>query len=192
MTYTSVSKKLRAILIVVMIAILGGVTAVFLTYRTPAPTHVAPMPSADTQADVSIGKIHHVSTREGVMQWSLDAKSAKVVDKGKKVILEDVEVTFFLKDGQKAYLTANEGYLRASTSDIDVTGNVVLRYQTYKLETDLLKYRHKKRVVFTQEPVLISDDLSQLMADSLVFDLDSNTTNFKGNIEGFLSGKFKL
>lgn len=192
MTYMSVSKKLRAVLIVVMIAILGGVTAIFLTYRTPAPTQEAEIAPADTGAEVSIGKVHHVSTKDGVVQWSLDAKSAQVVDKGKKVILEDVAVTFFMEDGQKAFLTADRGYLRASTSDIDVTGNVMLRYQNYTLETDLLKYRHKKRLVFTKTPVLISDALSHLMADSLYFDLNSNKTYFKGNIEGFLSGKFKL
>jgi LPS export ABC transporter protein LptC len=192
MTYISVHRKLRLILIVVMITILGGVTAIFLTYRTPEPTQEAEIAPEDNGADVSIGKIHHVSTKDGVVQWSLDAKSAAVVEKGQKVILQDVSVIFFMEDGQKAYLTADKGYLRASTSDIDVMGNVMLRYQNFTLETDRLRYRHKKRLVFTQTPVLISDDLSHLMADSLYFDLNSNTTHFNGNIEGFLSGKFKL
>ncbi len=192
MTYISVSKKLRAALIVVMITILGGVTAIFLTYRAPEPTQEAEITPADTGADISIGKIHHVSTKDGVVQWSLDAKSAQVVEKGQKVILQDIAVTFFMDDGQKAYLTADRGYLRASTNDIDVMGNVMLRYQDFTLETDRLRYRHKKRLVFTQTPVLISDDLSHLMADSLYFDLNANTTHFNGNIEGFLSGKFKL
>jgi len=192
MTYISVSRKLRLALIVVMVTILGGVTAIFLTYRTPEPTQEAEIAPVESQADISIGKVHHVSTKDGVMQWSLDAKSAEVVEKGQKVILQDVAVVFYMQDGQKAYLTADKGFLRASTNDIDVMGNVILRYQNFTLETDLLRYRHNKRLVFTQEPVLISDDLSHLMADSLYFDLNSNTTHFNGNIEGFLSGQFKL
>lgn len=192
MTYISVSRKLRVALIVVMITIVGGVTAIFLTYRTPESTEEAEIAPVESKADISIGKVHHVSTKDGAVQWSLDAQSAEVVENGQKVILQDVAVIFYMKDGQKAYLTADKGFLRASTNDIDVMGNVILRYQNFTLETDMLRYRHKKRLVFTHKPVLISDDLSHLMADSLYFDLKSNTTHFNGNIEGFLSGKFKL
>jgi len=193
MNYTSASKKLRIALIVVMVAILGGVGAIFLNYRTDSqPSHDRPVVRQESKADVSLGKIHQVSTRDGIVQWSLDAQSAQVQQKKNIVTLKKIAVTFFLKNGQQAHLTADEGVLRADSSDMDVSGNVVLHYDNFVLETDMLKYRHKKRLVFTDTPVLISDNLSRLMADSASFDLNSTKSDFKGNVEGFLSGQFKL
>lgn len=195
MNYISVSKikKLRIALVVVMVAILGGVGSVFLNYRTDSqPAHDQAAFRQESKADISLGKIHQVSTRDGVVQWSLDAQSAQVQQKKNIVTLKKIAVTFFLKNGQKAHLTADKGILRADSSDMDVYGNVVLHYDNFTLETDMLKYRHKKRLVFTDTPVLISDNLSRLMADSAYFDLNSTKSDFRGNVEGYLSGEFKL
>ena len=144
------------------------------------------------RADVSLGSIHHTATRNGVKEWTLEAKSARLIESSKLMILKDLSVVYYMKDGKEAYLTAMEGVLNTQSNDIEVKGNVVLISEPYELQTEQLNYRHKGRTIYSNVPVRILSTRSYLGADAMSFELGNNHLQFNGNIEGIFADKIEL
>jgi LPS export ABC transporter protein LptC len=101
-------------------------------------------------------------------------------------MLEDVTVVYFMKNGKEVRLTANRGMLKTETKDIEVTGQVVLTYSNYTLETEQMNYDHGRRMLFSSTPVKIIGDTINLTADSMKYDLAANQTWFQRNVEVLL------
>ncbi len=178
-------KKLRFAFFSVIIITIGIVIAVFVGYRKILNKNDNVLSVIKDNANISIGKVHHISTRNGIKEWILDARTAKVVNSEKKILLEEIDVIFFMKDGKKVYLKSEHGILKTDTNDIECKGNVVITFEDYKLETDILNYDHNRRTMFSRVPVNISRKLSTLTADTMSFNLDTRKAFFNGNIKGF-------
>lgn len=136
-----------------------------------------------------LGKVSHTATRDGVKEWSLEAESAQILEEENRVVLSQLSVVFFTKEGE-VFLTARKGLLQTDTKDIEVTGNVVVKNEGYRLESEKLQYERRRHVLLTNEPVEITGESSRLTADSMAFDLRTNKTYFKGNVEGVFSESF--
>ena len=141
---------------------------------------------------MSIAKFYQTATRNGIKEWRLDAKSAKFIDPKKQAILEDISVIFFLKDNGEAYLSADKGILKTESNDIEVTGNVVVTNRNLSIKTESLNYEHGQRRIRSHLPVQMIGDTFQFAAESMSFDLKSNRTLLKGNVEGTFSEAFAL
>jgi LPS export ABC transporter protein LptC len=164
----------------------GIIAGIFIKNRYLSQDPVKLITSIHQNASLAIGSVHQVSTREGVKEWILDARSAHVVDESKQLMLEDVSVIYFLKNGKEVQLTAKQGTLKTETNDIEVTGQVVLTYSNFKLETEQMNYDHGRRVLFTASPVKIIGETVHLSADSMKYDLTANQTWFQRNVEVLL------
>ena len=185
-------RKLKFFLISIIIILLGIIIAVFSTYRNILDETAGLKSAIQSAAKMSLGKIHHTATRDGVIEWSLDASSAKLLDEKKQLILDDLSVVFYMKDGKKAYLTAEKGFLHTDSNDIEVTGNVVVRSNSYVLKSEKLNYEHTRHILFSNVFVEISSDSEKLTADSIFFDLDTKKTILEGNVNGTFSENVKL
>ncbi|MBU4414632.1 MAG: LPS export ABC transporter periplasmic protein LptC, partial [Proteobacteria bacterium] len=128
----------------------------------------------------------------GVIEWNLDASSAMLLDEKKQLILDDLSVVFYMKDGKEAHLTAAKGFLNTDSNEIEVTGNVVVRSNSYVLKTEKLNYEHNRRILFSNVPVEISSDSEKLTADSIFFNIDTKRTMLEGNVKGAFSENIKL
>lgn len=175
--------RIKAFLFLVIGVTIGILAIIFFGYNMLRNDPQKLISTMQNKASLSIGKVHQVSTRDGVKEWSLDAASAHVVDETRKLMLEDITIVYFLKDGQEVQLTAEKGYLRTDSSDIEVEQHVVVTFQDYRLESDILQYNHSRRLLATKKPVKIFGTTSTLTADSMFFDLNRNTIKFQGNIE---------
>jgi LPS export ABC transporter protein LptC len=82
--------------------------------------------------------------------------------------------------------------LKTESNDIAVSGNVVLNNKEYKLLTEKLNYAHERRVLYSSAPVIITGTSSQLAADSISFDLNSNKITMEGSVEATIAKNFKL
>jgi lipopolysaccharide export system protein LptC len=184
--------KLKFFLISIIIILLGIIIAVFLTYRNILDETAGLKSAIQSAAKMSLGKLHHTATRDGVIEWSLDASSAKLLDEKKQLILDDLSVVFYMKDGKKAYLTAEKGFLHTESNDIEVAGNVVVKNNNYVLKTEKLNYEHTRRILFSNVSVEISSDSEKLTADSISFDLNTKKTMLEGNVKGIFSENIKL
>ncbi len=169
----------------VIIITVGIVIAVFIGYKKILNKNSNVLSVIKDNANISIGKVHHISTRNGIKEWSLDARSARVVNSENKINLEEIDVIFFMKDGNKVYLTSDHGILKTDTNDIECKGNVVIKFEDYILETDTLHYDHSLRTIVSRVPINIRRRLSELTADTMSFNLDTKKAFFNGNVKGY-------
>ncbi|MFH1581111.1 MAG: LPS export ABC transporter periplasmic protein LptC [Pseudomonadota bacterium] len=185
-------KRLKIFLVAIILLSLGAISAVFIGYRLILNKEGKFISSLHNKANISISKVYQTATRDGIKEWSLEAKSAYYIDATKQANLQDVIVTFFLKDGGKVYLTADQGILKTDSNDIEVTGDVLVQNETYRLRTKKLSYEHTKRIIFSKVPVEIVGDSLNLTADSMSFDLNTNRILFEGRIKGNFSENVTL
>ena len=185
-------RKLKFFLISIIIILLGIIIAVFSVYRSILDEAAGLKSAIQSAAKMSLGKVHHTATRDGVTEWSLDASSARLLDEKKQLILDNLSVVFYMKDGKEAYLTATKGFLNTDSNDIEVAGNVVVKSDNYVLKTEKLNYNHTRRILFSTIPVEISSDSERLTADSISFDLNTKKAMLEGNVKGAFSESINL
>lgn len=185
-------KKIKIFLLATILITLGGVIGIYIGFRQDPQIAESVPESIEPDATLSIGKIHQTATRKGKKEWSLEASSAHYIDKTSQMVLKDLSVIFFLKDNSEVTLTADRGILKTESKDIAVSGNVVLNNKEYKLLTEKLNYAHARRVLYSSAPVIITGTSSQLAADSISFDLNSNKIKMEGSVEATIAKNFKL
>ena len=184
------TKKLRTFFLIVILLAVGTVVAVFIGYRKVSNAPELLLSSIKDGADLSLGKIRQTATRDGRKEWSLEAGSANYMQNEKKAVLKDLAITYFLEDNQEVYLNADQGILNTETNDIEFAGNVVIRNEDYRLTTEQLSYEHNRRFIFTDDPVNISGDASEVTADAATFDLKVNKIVLTGKVKAVISRNF--
>ena len=185
-------KKLKLFFIAFIVIALTAVIVVFINYRRILENPEKLISSLPADADLSIGKIHQTSTKNGVKEFTLDAASAYYTASKKKVVLNDLSVTFFLKNKQEVFLTANKGILKTDSKDIEITGNVIVINESSRLFTEKIQYKHGLRLLLSKVPVKIIGNSYQLTSDRMSLDLNTNNTVFEGRVEGAFSENFTI
>ena len=106
------------------------------------------------------------------------------------MVLKDLLVTFYLKDNSEVTLTADRGVLNTESNDIEVSGNVVVKNNQYRMLTESLSYIHDKRVLYSKSPVTIAGTSARLAANRLSMDLNSKKLTLEGSVETTLDDHF--
>lgn len=182
------SKKIKLILILVIVVSLGVLLSVFIGFRIISKQPEMVMKAIKDHATLSINNLHQTASRNGVREWTLDARSAHLIQSENRSILEDLSVVFFLENQEKVTLTAQQGVLQTDTNDFQVNGQVVVKGSEYKMETSELRYRHDSRVIFTSVPADITGKSLKFTADKISFDLNSYKARLEGNVKGTIHG----
>jgi len=185
-------RKTKIILIALIVIVAGIVVSVFVDYRKVLDKVDTSFLPANTGVMLSLKRLRQTATRDGIKEWSLDAGSAQFVDGKKQAILKDLSVTFYPKDGQPVFVTADEGILKIDSNDIEASGNVVVKRGGYRLDTDSIEYEHSRRIILVRRPVKITAEAFDLAADEMSFELDSKKTRFKGNVRGTIRDHISL
>jgi len=185
-------KKLKLFFLLFIVIALAVVNAVFINYRRILKNPEKLVSSFPADSNLSIGKIHQTSTKNGVKEFTLDAASASYTASKKKVVLNDLSLTFFLKNKQEVYLTANKGILKTDSKDIEITGNVIVANENSKLFTKKIQYKHGQRLLLSKVPVKIVGNSYQLTADRMSLDLNTNKAVFEGKVKGAFSENFSI
>ena len=150
------TNKLTVVLMVVIAVTCALVAAaVWRHFRHTAATPQAILEHLPKGANISIGKFSQTASRDGRSEWLLEAAAAHYIDRQKEVILENIDMTFFMQDGHKVNMTADKGFLQTDSRDITVSGNVVVSRQDVRLTTEKMKYHHDRRLLQTDNPVRI-------------------------------------
>jgi LPS export ABC transporter protein LptC len=133
--------------------------------------------------DVSLNRIHHVATRGGVKEWTLDAESAQYEKAGNKTVFKDVAATFFFEDGKAVSLSSRSGMLLTDTGDMEVWGGVVARSDPYQLNTERMGYEQKSQVLSTKTPIVIKGNGLQITGDRMTLDLQTKQVVVWGEVK---------
>ena len=182
------TKKLKAVLILVIVVTCGIVAAVFWGYRRMGDHRGRLLSALKTQANLSLHRVYQTATKDGIKEWILEAASAEYVESSNQAMLHEISVTFFTQDARKVFLTADRGVLQTVSNDMEVQGNVVLINQDFRLETESLHYVHAQRRISSQAPVTLTGESGRLVGDSMTHDLKTNQTLLEGHVEGTFLG----
>ena len=178
--------KLKLFLLAAIFLIFGTIVWIYLRDRNHAPAGEDKPLFSFPKATLSIGKIKHTATKDGQTVWTLEAGSGQYVDENKKVIIKDLAIAFHMNDGTTALLKADEGILNSQTHDITINGNIVIENQGYRLKTEKINYNHDKRVVYSEAPITIENEVLYLTADRLELNLIENKAYLSGHVKGHL------
>ena len=184
--------KLKIILLATIVIALGTVIAIYIQFRSDPNVVHRVAESDEPDATLSVNKIQQTATRDGKKEWSLEASSGHYLDKTRQLLLKDVKVTFFLKDKSEIILIADQGTLDTESSDMAVSGNVVLKNNEYRLLTENLSYDHDQRLLYSKDPVRISGAAAELVAESLSYDLDAKRLTLEGGVATTIDEDFTL
>ena len=189
----SSQRSIKLILLITMFLVFGVVLTVFIGYRTVSnPQEMFLSSLIQDDATIAIDRVHQTSTKNGIKEWSLDARSAQFIEKDRQAVFDDLSVTFYLENDHSVNLSANKGYLNTDTRDIRIDGDVIADDGEFKILTDTLNYEHKRRVLIAVKPVQILGSAFRLNADSALYDLNSQQTTFDGSVEGTIIDKINL
>jgi len=134
-------------------------------------------------SDGSLNNIHHVATRDGVKEWTLDAESVRYKKSENKSILKGVTITFFLKNGESVQVTGDDGVFLTDTKNMEISGNVVVRNGSNEMKTERLRYDHKNRSVFTDTPIAVQGDGIRLRGNNMAFSFGSEQATVSGDVD---------
>ena len=103
------------------ILIFAIITSFFIGCGKDGDSQDTPPPVGVEQ---EIGKLSFTRSQSGKTRWSLDAKSASIMDSG-QIKIEDVSLKVFDdKSNKTADIHSDKGELNQSTYDVKMTGNV--------------------------------------------------------------------
>ena len=184
-------KKVAVILLGVIGLTLAGVGWLFFKSRTASRAKVE-LPVEAIRSLMKLAGVHQTATKNGAVQWELDAATAELEAKSGRMVLDLPKVTFFLEDGSQVHVTAKTGILYTHSNNIQVEGNVKVNNDRYTLLTEALLYKHDDRKMISDVPVKISGGEIDLRADAMTYDLEQNKALFKGHVVGLANEDIKI
>jgi LPS export ABC transporter protein LptC len=177
--------KVKLALTLMLGVSLGAVFWYFFLFRQ-APVPATPAAKTTSKAVMALSRVRQTATRDGVVQWKLEAVSAEMEADTGRMVLKSPQVEFFMEDGGKVHLTALKGILYTRDNNMEVQGNVHLRSDRYTLETEALTYDNKRHLITTTQEVRISGKTIRLHASAMTYDLKANQARFEGPVKGIL------
>ncbi len=142
----------------------------------------------DNKLGVKISDIHYSRTRDGHVEWVLDADSAASFKSEDLMVFDSVRLAFYGDDVTLYTLKAREGQFSESTGEIDAMGDVLVESVdgSYRLTTDSLKYSSKSRRITTDDQVEIVTDGMVVEGTGLVVEIDKEKLFILNDVKALL------
>lgn len=169
-------RKAKFIILITILLIAGFVLVTLwmnLNERKVSDRHQE-LPEVSTEgADMRLEKIRFVEDKHGRKTWELEAKSVQQYQDQNTMMLEDVKVTFYTKEGRSFILTGKQGKINQTSKDMELVGDVVLSSSDgYRLKTHSLTYHHTERKVTTSDPVELEGAEIRLVGRGMFVDME--------------------
>lgn len=144
-------------------------------------------------ADMRLEKVQFVEDKHGQKTWELEAKSVQQYQDQNMMVLEDVKVTFYAKEGRTFFLTGKEGKVYQNSKNVELVGDVVLTSNDgYQLKTHSASYHHLEKIVSTADPVEIEGEQFRLTGKGMLVNVESQTFKILSQVKTQLKGKKKV
>jgi len=189
-------KRLK-IAILISIVLIGGIVLVSLwanLRERKASEAVEKLPKVSTGgADMRLEKIRFVEDKHGQKTWELEANSVQQYQDQNIMVLEDVKVTFYTKEGRTLFLTGKQGKVYQDSKNVELVGNVVLTSSDgYQLKTHSVSYRHLGKIVSTSDPVEIEGEQLRLTGKGMWVDMEAKTFKILSQVKTQLRARKKV
>lgn len=189
--------KKAKFVILLSIVLIGGIVLVSLWANLrarKASEAMEKLPKVSTGgADMRLEKIRFVEDKHGQKTWELEAKSVHQYQEQNIMVLEDVRVTFYAKEGRTIYLTGKQGKVYQDSKNVELVGDVVLTSSDgYQLKTHSVSYRHLEKIVSTSDPVEIDGEQLRLTGKGMSVDIEGKTFKILSQVKTQLRGRKKV
>jgi len=150
-------------------------------------------PILNEKADKCLEKIRFVEDKRGEKTWELEAKSVYQYQDQNMLVLEDIKVTFYAKEGRTFFLTGKQGKVYQDSKNVELVGDVVLTSSDgYRLKTHSASYRDSEKVVSTPDPVEIEGEQIRLTGKGMLVNTEDRTFKILSQVKTQLRGKKKI
>ncbi len=175
------NRKVRIFLSAFIVLSIAGLITLILLHRSPQ--NALKVKLKDGKIEARIDKFHYSGNKGGRLEWVLDADSARRSEDSDLIVLDKLKLVFYAKNGKPYTLTAKVGSYRESTGEIEVEKDVIVEsYDGYRMETQSLKYSVKSRVLWTDDPVVITSRDMDISGIGLRSDVDKGRIVLQKNI----------
>jgi LPS export ABC transporter protein LptC len=192
-----IEMKRIKIAILISIVLIGGIVLITLwgnLQERKASEVGEKVPNISTGgADMRLEKVRFVEDKHGQKTWELEAKSVLQYQDQNTMVLEDVKVTFYAKEGRTFFLTGKQGKVYQDSKNVDLVGDVVLTSNDgYELKTHSIAYRHSDKIVSTSDPVEIEGEQIRLTGKGMLVNVENKTFKILSQVKTQLKGKGKV
>jgi LPS export ABC transporter protein LptC len=159
---------------------LSLVLASFLGYLLVTRSESIPASSegqaALRQEDAGIDQFTFTQSKDGRVQWQVQAQRAKVFEREKRAVLEDVQVTLFGRKGWELKLAGDEGTIDTDKHDFVLArrnGAIAVELESgYTIFTNHLAWVDADRRITTNDSVKITGHGLDITGQGFVGKLD--------------------
>jgi LPS export ABC transporter protein LptC len=128
------------------------------------------------QADAGIDRFTFTQSKNGQVQWQVQAQRAKVFESEKRAVLEDVQVTLFGQEGWELKLAGDEGTIDTDKRDFMLAkrnGVIAVELESgYTIYTNHLAWADADRRITTRDSVQIIGHGLEITGQGFVGKLD--------------------
>jgi LPS export ABC transporter protein LptC len=152
------------------------------------------LPKISTEgAEMRLEKIRFVEDKHGQKSWELEAQSVHKYQDQNMMVLQDVKLTFYAKEGRTFFLTGKQGRVYGDSKNVDLEGDVMLTSSDgYQLKTHSLSYRHLEKTATTSDPVEIEGEQLRLTGKGMSVNMEAKTLKIHSEVKTHLKGKGKI
>ena len=181
------TRKVRILIAAFIVVSVIGLAAL-VTVRYMAKKGFEVVITGDDKFGVKVSDIHYSRTREGRLEWVLDADSAVSFTGSDEMNFNSVTLLFYAKDGSTYTLKAREGNFSESTGEVSVKGDVSVESEDglYRFKTDSLKYSSADSRAMTDDRVeiLVKDLL--VSGEGFIAEVDEEKIFILNNVKALL------
>jgi LPS export ABC transporter protein LptC len=109
------------------------------------------------------------------------------------MVLEDIKVTFYAKEGRILLLTGKQGKVYQDSKNVELTGDVLLTSSDgYQLKTQSVSYQLAEKVLSTSDQVEIEGEQLRLTGKGMLVNMEAKTFKILNQVKTQLRGRKKV
>jgi len=178
-------ERLRTVLLwcalLIFLIVLG---IAFTGEKTPIVQQQDTEEQRSVDATVELKNASYSTTnKDNVKEWDLKAQTATYFQDAKKVMLENLSVNLY-RSGNVYRLSGSSGEFNTETRDIWLRGNVIgILPDNSTIAVDSIFYDHTKRIMTTEEKVLIKRKNFSMEGIGMLLSLETQKLSILGNVK---------
>jgi LPS export ABC transporter protein LptC len=153
--------------IVVILVTIAAFVASGPSRRVP-PVSVAVLPNA---GDAGLREFSFVQNKDGLVDWNIHAKQARVSETEAKAVLTDVTVTLTGRDGVSMSVEGDEGTINTSSKDFVIArraGDLAVVLQDgFIIYTSHIAWANEEHRLWTDEAVRITGPRMEILGQGM-------------------------
>lgn len=172
-----------------LLGIIFAVLATLVIFIVTGPSRRVPqvaVPTLPQVADAGVKGFSFVQSKDGLVDWKIQAKQAQVFDADAKAVLNDVQVTLMGPDGVTMTVSGDDGTINTLSKDFIIskkTGDLALILTSgYTIYTSRFTWDNQKHRIWTDEPVTIKGPSLEVTGQGLDAFLTTQEMRVRRNV----------